>query len=154
MIYYDTREHEGKNNHILEAFKRAGVTYERHKLDTGDYKVPGGMVTIDRKKDLEEIAGNLCSKDGRFWREARRAHDTGLKLIVLVETDDWRINCIEDVKTWQSKHSRVTGANLAMQMFRLHMAYGTEFLFCKRENAGWMIMQLLGVSDGEEQRMD
>lgn len=148
MIYYDTREHEGKNTHILEAFQRAGVTYERHKLDTGDYMVPGGRVTVDRKKDLEEIAGNLCSKDRRFWREARRAHDTGLKLIVLIEEPG--ISGIPDVKGWQSKHSRTTGSNLAMQMLRLHMAYGIEFLFCSKEEAGRWIMELLGVTDGEK----
>ena len=154
LIIVDTREQKGKNQHVLDAFDAAGVKWARIKLDTGDYMVPGGRVTVDRKYGLEEIAGNLCSKDRRFWREARRAHDDDLQLIVLVETDDEEIRCIEDVKTWQSKHSRVTGANLAMQMFRLHMAYGIEFLFCRHEDAGTRIMELLGVSDGEEQRMD
>lgn len=152
MILVDTREHKGKNDHVLKAFDSAGIAWGRIKLDTGDYMVPGGRVTVDRKKDLEEIAGNLCSKDKRFWREARRAHDTGMKLIVLTEAAG--ISDISDVKTWQSKHSKVTGSNLAMQMLRLHMAYGIEFLFCDKADTGKRIMELLGVSDGEEQRMD
>ena len=143
MILVDTREHKGKNDHILKSFDAAGIAWGRQKLDTGDYMVPGGRVTVDRKKDLEEIAGNLCSKDRRFWREARRAHDDGLKLIVLIEEPG--ITGIPDVRTWQSKHSRVTGSNLAMQMLRLHMAYGIEFIFCEKADAGKWIMELLGV---------
>lgn len=143
MIWVDTREHKGKNTHILSAFYAVGADYEEHKLDEGDYMLEGGNITIDRKKDLEEISGNLCNKDRRFWREARRAHDKGLKLIVLIEEPD--ILSIKDVKEWKSKYSRVTGHNLADQMFRLHISHGVEFLFCDKVQAGRRIMELLGV---------
>ena len=118
-----------------------GIEYTVAKLDTGDYMIPGGSVTVDRKASLEELAGNLCSKSHRFWREVRRSHDTGLKLIVLVENG--RYHGIEDVKAWKSAYSRVSGRYLANEMARVAIAYGVEFLFCNKKSTGKRIAEIL-----------
>lgn len=139
MIICDTREK--KNSHILDYFDLKGVPYTVAKLDTGDYMTPGGLVTVDRKQNLEEMANNLCSPSHRFWREVRRAHDTGLKLIILIE--DGHYHGIEDVKAWKSKYTRVTGRYLANEMARVSIAYGVEFVFCWKQDTGRRIKDLL-----------
>lgn len=143
MIICDTREK--KNQHVLAYFQKHDIPYTVAKLDTGDYMVPDGSVTVDRKQNLEELAGNLCSKSHRFWREVRRSHDTGLKLVVLIE--DGHYHGIEDVKAWKSAYTRVSGRYLANEMARVSIAYGVDFLFCSKRQTGKRIMELLGYDD-------
>lgn len=140
MIIVDSREK--KNQHILDYFDRAGEQYQIRALSTGDYMLeshPG--ITIDRKRDLQELAGNICTADHRFWREARRSHEEGLKMIVLIE--EGRIQSINDVPNWKSKYSKVTGRMLYNEIFRLHVAYQIEFLFCDRQSTGKRILEIL-----------
>lgn len=139
MIICDTREK--KNQHVLAYFDRNGIDYTVAKLDTGDYMLPCGLVTVDRKQNLEELAGNLCSKSNRFWREVRRAHDTGLKMIVLIE--EGKYHGIEDVKAWRSAYTRVSGRYLADMMAKVAIAYGVEFRFCWKRDTGQRIKDLL-----------
>ena len=95
IIVVDTREQE--NGHILEAFKRTNILYERRKLDTGDYavEVNGELlpVRIERKNGVDEIVSNLIeSKNGksknRFFRELDRVEAEGIeKFIILIEDE-------------------------------------------------------------------
>ena len=43
------------------------------------------MVVIDRKKDLQEVAGNVCQQHDRFIRELELAKELGYRMIVLIE---------------------------------------------------------------------
>lgn len=142
MIVCDTREK--KNHHVLNYFKEHDIDYVRVKVDTGDYMDSNNMsISIDRKQNLEELSGNMCSPDSsRFWREVRRSKDEGIKLIVLIE--DGKIACINEVKKWRSKYTKVTGKWLYSEMVRCHIAYGVEFLFCDKEETGAKIIELLG----------
>lgn len=141
ILYCDSREK--KNDHIRSYMERHHIPYEIRKLDVGDYMLdirPGR--TIDRKRDLEELARNMCTGDRtRFWKEVRLAHDTGVKMIVLVEQQG--IKGIPDVVSWHSKYSRITGQYLAREIYRCHMAYGVEFLFCSKKSTGKRIVELL-----------
>jgi len=142
MIICDTREQ--KNEHILEWFIWHDVEYKVEKLDTGDYMLEGSQgLTIDRKRNLGELCSNLFSGDrGRFWREIRRAHDEGIKLIVLVEHGG-QIRKLDDVKKWRSKYTKVTGMALYNEICRVSIAYGVEFLFCSKRTTGRRILELL-----------
>lgn len=141
MIIVDSREK--KNQHILNYFDRLGEQYQIQALSTGDYMDPNQPgITIDRKQDLQELAGNICTKDHRFWREARRSHDEGLKMIVLIEQGG-QIRSMNDVKNWTSKYTKVTGRRLYDEMFRLHVAYQIEFLFCDKGSTGKRILEIL-----------
>lgn len=141
MIIADSREQ--KNSHILKYWDRHGVPYVVKKLDTGDYMDSDQMdITIDRKKNLLELSGNLCSRNSaRFWREVKRAQDNNLKMIVLIEERNYQ--SIEDVIRWTSKYSRVTGRQLRDAMVRVHIAYQVEFLFCDSRSSGRRILELL-----------
>lgn len=141
MIIVDSREK--KNQHILDYFVRVGEQYQVRKLSTGDYMDPSSpFMTIDRKRNLQELAGNVCTADNRFWREVRRSREEGLKMIVLVEHGG-QIKNMADVPKWSSKYSKVTGKMLYEQMFRIHVAYQVEFLFCDKRNTGRRILEIL-----------
>ena len=141
MIICDTREK--KNAHILRYFTENGIEYEEHKLDVGDYMDPDNPhLSIDRKQNLDEVCGNLCTANNRFWREVRRARESGIKLIVLIEHGG-AVHNIEDVKQWKSKFSRVTGRRLAEEMYKVHIAYHVEFLFCDKRSTGRRIYEII-----------
>lgn len=141
MILVDSREK--KNQHILDYFATNGISYTVQKLSTGDYMdTDRPHLTIDRKQNLEELSGNICTADNRFWREVRRSHEEGLRMIVLIEHGG-RIRSMNDVPEWKSKFTRVTGQRLFQQMLRIHMAYGVEFLFCDKNETGRRIRELL-----------
>ena len=76
-IITDTREHEGKNTHILDYFDEHNIPWIRRMIDAGDYAffVPANPdlginedldfsdeIMVERKKNLEEISGNFCEK--------------------------------------------------------------------------------------------
>ncbi len=152
MIICDTREK--KNAHILQYFDQHGIEYAIRKLDTGDYmSTSRDRLTIDRKQDLSEICGNLCSPDkSRFWREVRRAKAERVKMIVLIEQGG-AFKTLKDVPQWRGKYTKVTGYQLFNEMCRCSIAYGVEFLFCDKRSTGRRIAELLGennkgVSDG------
>ena len=120
------------------------------KLDVGDYMLAEKPnVSVDRKKDLGELLTNLCSSDSsRFWREVRRAHERKIKLYILCEHGG-AIKRIDDVKKWQSKYSKVSGKTLAERMYKVHIAYGVEFLFCDKRSTGRRIMEILEGFNGQ-----
>ena len=150
MIICDTREK--KNAHILQYFDQHSIEYAIRKLDTGDYmSTSRDRLTIDRKQDLSEICGNLCSPDkSRFWREVRRAKAERFKMIVLIEQGG-AFKTLKDVPQWRGKYTKVTGYQLYNEMCRCSIAYGVEFLFCDKRSTGRRIAELLGEADGEKQ---
>ena len=146
MIIWDTREK--KNAHILQYFEQHGIEYAIRKLDTGDYmSTSRDRLTIDRKQDLSEICGNLCSPDkSRFWREVRRAKAERVKMIVLIEQGG-AFKTLKDVPQWRGKYTKVTGYQLYNEMCRCSIAYGVEFLFCDKRSTGRRIAELLGEAE-------
>ena len=142
MIISDTRER--KNSHILDYFQRHNIDYEIRKLDTADYwNSENPNVVIDRKKNLNEIATNLCSNDSsRFWREVRRSYKDKQKFIVLCE-HGCKIKSLADVSGWQSKYSKISGKRLQEEMYRLGIAYNITWVFYDKRSSGRMIVELL-----------
>lgn len=147
MILCDTREQ--KNKHILDFFEKKKIPFAEHKVNTGDYMNTENMtITVERKRDLQELLNNLKTSDNsRFWREIRRSKEEGIKMIILCEHGG-KIRSIKDVATWKSKYSKVTGRQLMEEMYRAHISYGVEFLFCDKRSTGRRIAELLGVNYG------
>lgn len=145
MYIFDSREK--KNDHIKAYFDRNGIPYRVEKLDVGDYMLDGGVVSVDRKRNLNELATNLTSRDdhARFWREVRRAKECGIKLIVLCEHGG-HIHGIQDVAGWKSKYSTVSGRDLMREIYRVHISYNVEFLFCSKQCTGKRIVEILSGS--------
>lgn len=142
MIICDTRER--KNQHILDYFDRHNIEYEIRKLDTADYwNDENQNVVIDRKRNLNEVATNLCSDDSsRFWKEVRRSYRDKQKFIVLIEHGP-NIKSLADVSSWTSKYSKISGSRLQAEMYRVGIAYNIQFEFCSKRSTGKRIMELL-----------
>ena len=96
VILYDTREHDGKNDHILKMFDKMKVLYKRKKLDYGDYsfEIPANQelgiprdldfskrIIIERKASLDELASNCVKDRDRIKKELALAPSTKVLLI-------------------------------------------------------------------------
>lgn len=144
-IIVDTREQ--KYNHVTKHFDEAGIKWVRSKLICGDYQNPlNPMVVVDRKKDLQEVAGNVCQQHDRFVRELELAKELGYKLIVLVE--DPTITSLPNVCSWynwrRKKNPRaVNGKTLYKIMSTMSDKYGVEWQFTTKQNCGQRIVELL-----------
>ena len=74
VIIVDTREHPQAIRKILRDFEAEGVRVIRSKLYVGDYqRIDNGLLVVDRKQNLTEIAGNLTQGHKRFRDELERA---------------------------------------------------------------------------------
>ena len=148
IIIVDTREK--RNEHILRYFDRHGIEYRIEKLEIGDYMLEGNdTISVDRKASVDELASNMLNRNdhARFLREAKRAADSGIKLIVLLETSKYK--SIPDLREWRSKYSGISGRSLMDAIYKTHISYGVEFLFCPKISTGRRIIELLSCTDGK-----
>lgn len=149
MLIVDSREQwtqsRSSDAHLKSYFGRHGIEYTVQKLDVGDYMLDENpLLTVDRKQSLEELARNLLNArdSSRFWREVRRCHNSGIQLVVLVESGPAVLD-INDVPKWKSRYSQVTGRRLIDEMIRLEMSYGVRWAFCSKQSTGKRIMEIL-----------
>jgi len=166
-IYMDTREKQGKKNHILLYMEDAGIPVIRHKLLVGDWtRTDDQSVCIDTKTcGMQEVYSNLISDHARFRRECVRAVENGIRLIVLVE--EYGITSLEDVKKWQNpreglyymrkagfvagrgempKAPPVSSERLYNIMRVMAENYRVEWEFTTHDKAGERICGILGLS--------
>ena len=148
MIVIDTRQQAGKHKHKEEVWTQLGVQTVRSKLIVGDYtRLDNQTVAIDTKKDVLELAGNICGgQHERFRNECTLAQKCGTRLIVLVEEEPPH----GDVGLWQAPKTRqgkplsqVKGGVLKKAMATMTERYGVEFEFTTREQSPARIVELL-----------
>lgn len=149
VIQIDTREKE--NGEVVNYFDKIYQKYFVSKLYAGDYlDINSGNVVIDLKADLVELANNLTKQHDRFKREIKRAKsEMGCRFIVLIRED---LKSLEDVKEWQSPKrkngkllTQVKGETLYAIMKTMQIRYGVEWQFCKRDDAGKKILEILKI---------
>lgn len=145
-IIVDTREQ--KYNHVTDYFDKEGIKWVRSKLICGDYQNPlNPTIIIDRKKDLQEVAGNVCQQHERFVRELELAKELGYKMIILVEEPN--ITSLPKVCSWynwrRKKNPRaVSGKTLHKIMSTMSEKYDITWEFTTKQNCGKRIVELLG----------
>lgn len=155
VIQIDTREHQHAIKRILEAFDKAGVRHISSKLYVGDYqRLDNGLLVVDRKQNLQELAGNVCQQHERFRAEMVRAADAGIKVVILCEHGGM-IKTLDDVRLWKNPRLKdspkaITGERLHKALLTMTERYGIEILFCDKRVTGKKIMEILGVGNGEE----
>lgn len=144
ILLEDTRNKEGKHENIKKYCDSKNIEIKRVKLEIGDYQFPNGKIVIDTKRNLDEVATNLMNRNdsSRFWREVRRAHEQGIKLVILVESGR-TVKNINEVVRWKSKYSTVTGRRLIDEMIRTEMAYSVRWCFCDRRSTAKRIIEIL-----------
>ena len=145
IIQVDSREQ--KYEHVTKYFDSQEIKWVRSKCVVGDYvNLENPMVVIDRKKDLQEVAGNVCQQHERFVRELELAKELGYKMIVLVEESN--ISTLIDVPSWynwrRKKNPRaVNGKTLYRIMKTMSEKYDIQWEFTTKQQCGKRIVELL-----------
>lgn len=93
VILIDTQEK--KINHITDWFDKNKIKYERRKLDFADYScyiIIDGVkyyfdrdIVIERKKDIDEICGNLKGEAPRIKKEFSHINKYDIRCHFIVE---------------------------------------------------------------------
>ena len=172
QVICDTRQQAGHHGHVDGWLEAHGVSYEYRKVDFGDY-VRGdeaGNVSVDTKKDVQELAANCGRDHARFVRELVRARDAGWRLYVLVEQHP-EYEDRAKLEGWVSgvcrrchfrargmcRPSETRGARclrgarpmqgdaLAKILDTMERRYGVRFMFCAKRDTARVICGLLGV---------
>ena len=124
-------------------------------------------VSVDTKRDMQEIYGNICGKEhARFRDECILAQNNNIRLVVLVENCE-NIRTLQDVANWKNKRylewHRINGLHkvgmalsrkipekppansvtLMKAMITMGMKYGVEFRFCSPLESGQKIIEIL-----------
>lgn len=168
-IQVDSREHESEWKRILKQFDDLGVKYFRSKLYVGDYQsLDNPRLVIDRKKDLQELCGNVCQQHERFKAELVRAMQNGIKIVILCEHGE-DIQTMEDVYFWQNPRKyqmrwktvdgkrikdvisakAVDGCQLYKSLCTIRDRYNVDFVFCQKHETGQKIVEILGEKDDQ-----
>lgn len=163
QVQVDTREHAKEWERIKGQFDALGVQYFRSKMYVGDYQsLDNPRLVIDRKKDLQEICGNVCQQHERFKAELLRAKEQGIKLVILCEHGA-DIKSLEDVFFWQNPRKyqirwktvngkrvkdvisakAVDGNQLYKSLCTIRDRYNVDFVFCQKEETGQKIIEIL-----------
>ena len=141
MYIFDSREK--KNEHIKAYFEKHGIPFKVQKLDEGDYQVEGSPDrTVDRKQNLQEMYNCVVNDKSRFMKEVRRCYEKRIKLYVLIE-HGVQIKSLADVQKWRPKYGTISSREIAERLYRLHISFGVEFLFCNKRSTGKRIVELL-----------
>ena len=127
-------------------------------------------VSIDTKRDMEELYSCLVQDHSRFSDSCFLAYNNGIKLIILVEnengvTDVNSIDVWRNEKRWKSYYAAVKRAKyqnkklpkepvkpsqLKKTMWTMNKKYGVIFMFCHPLETADVIKKLLnseGVND-------
>lgn len=101
-IIVDSREQ--RNEHILKYFEKKHIPYKVMKLDFGDYScmIPAGTIkrftsdiyfdrdiTIERKKSIDELAGNLRNDAARLTNELSHINKYDIRCYVFLENENY-----------------------------------------------------------------
>ena len=204
IIIEDKGNKEGLHKTKNEYWLKQNIEVARYPLPVGDYilmndkvldvinrKVARGIdvkkmdflgtynVSVDTKKDMQEIVGNICGpQHDRFRDELLLSQINNIQLYVLVENTDG-IKSIDDVFRWHNprldiwvqdksnvigyykngnpryarkqKFPKATkGPQLAKAMLSMQLKYGVKFEFCSPSESGERIIELLSQGKTDE----
>ena len=156
IILRDTRQKS--EEHIIKEFDKQGILHIRTGLPSADYmavrydKEKGFYldysILIDTKKDIEEIASNLCNSQNhqRILREIQKGKDLRAKQFVFL-INGGKVKTIEDLQNWSSKRTKVKGEVLLKIFKTMAKKYNVRFIICPKKNMGEMIIKILGAKE-------
>jgi ERCC4-type nuclease len=145
VILVDTREHEGKNEHILKWFDENEIKYEKKKLSAGDYSFYlskneefgilrdtyfTDKICIERKANIDELIGNFASDRNRIEDEFLRYQG---KMILLIEDGSYG-----DIRNGNYK-SQYNSKSAIGTLHSFSIKYNVPFMFINKEHTGCFI---------------
>jgi ERCC4-type nuclease len=140
-IVCDTREQE--NAWITGYFDKKGIPRFSRKLDIGDYSATIGDYTlerdvvIERKADLDELAGNITADRERLEREFIRARANGVKVFLLVEDASWADIFLGNYR------SRLKPNSFIATLLAWQVRYNLTIIFCRKSETAQLIHGIL-----------
>ena len=164
QIQIDSREHKSELPRITKQFDHLGIDYFVSKLYVGDYmSLDNPRLVVDRKKDLQELIGNVTQQHERFRTELVRAKEHGIHIVILCEHGG-DITTLDDLIFWhnprlsqgtwkmQDGHpvkvlkypKATTGQQLHKALTTMAERYDVEFVFCDKKHTGAEIVRILG----------
>lgn len=141
VVLCDSREQVNKE--IIAYFDKANVQHVTRALETGDYSAMLGSSTfedeivIERKANLDEIAGNFANGRDRFEREFIRAKANGIKVFLIIENASWSDILIHNYRSDLKPQSFI--ATLLSWQARFNITV----VFCKPSETGQIIYTTL-----------
>ena len=132
-------------------------------LKVGDYTIavqlPNGevinfqdKVVIERKADLNELASNFYdskSKDEngltRIEREFKRAKEAGIKIHLVIETEDAISKILSSKHFRYDKASKINPKSFMMMFLSLCNRYNVNVWYCNKKDSARVINDLLYV---------
>ena len=138
--------------------------YKQEKgLKTGDFTIcvllPTGekinfqdKIVVERKKDLNELASNFYdskSKDEngltRIEREFKRAKEAGIKIHLVIETEDAISKILSSKHFRYDKASKINPKSFMMMFLSLCNRYDINVWYCNKKDSARLIHDLLFV---------
>lgn len=155
IMVQDAREKKSKHNNIEDYCREHNIPIVRKMLEVGDYR----LATINNKGQIEyinnraldtkalgvlELASDLYRDKTEFNKKYRKCYEQGIELYVLVEQE---ITSLNDILSWSSPHSKISGKMLYDMIDRVRKSYGVKFVFCRKEKVAQTIINILCESE-------
>ena len=140
-IIIDRREQV--KEHITDYFDKQKVLYTERSMSVGDYSAMiedmtlEHTVSIERKANLDEIAGNFTAGRERFENEFLRAKAGGTKVFLLIENASWSDILLHNYQ------SKLTPQSLIATLLAWQIRYNITIIFCKPSETGQIIHGIL-----------
>ncbi len=152
----DTREHQDKNQWILDYFFENDISYRYVSMPTADYSLTDDKsILVDRKSGLMEVAQNCFQDHTRFRNEMIRAKENNQKLYILIEDEFiYNLNGVQHFKiprykSTTKKHKKgqpmafFNPETLMKTMQTQEEKYGIKYMFCSHWNVPRTIIKIL-----------
>lgn len=140
-IVCDSREQV--NGHITGYLDSKKMPHTTRKLGTGDYSAMIGDMTlehdvvVERKANIDEIAGNFTVDRQRFEDEFTRAKAEGLKVFLLIENCSWGDILLHNYR------SKLLPKSLIASLLSWQIRFNITVIFCKPNETGQIICGIL-----------
>ena len=142
------------NYYIQEKGLKVGDYTIAVKTHTGEVINFKDKIVIERKADLNELCCNLFDKKDeegltRFERELKRGYEQGIKIHLLVETDNMVDKILSSKHFRYDKASKVNPKSFQMMLLSLCNRYNVTVWYTDKKNSARLIHDLLYVYSRE-----
>lgn len=140
-VIVDSREQV--NFHLTSWFDSKGIQHITRALETGDYSAMldgetfEDEVVIERKANIDEIAGNFTQGRERFEREMIRAKANGIKVFLIIENASWHDILLHNY------HSQLKPQSLVASLLSWQVRYNITIMFCRPEETAQLMYSTL-----------
>lgn len=141
VVIADSREQV--HQHIIFWLDKHNIQHKSRALETGDYSVMLGDATfedevvVERKANLDEIAGNFTNGRERFEREMIRAKAGGIKVFLIVENASWTDIFLHNYR------SELKPQSFAATLLSWQARFNLTVIFCKPSETAQIIYSTL-----------